>query len=221
MNDFFSLKDQVAVINGGTSGIDLVDLIAGRRKLVVIDAMAGDAEPGTGSTTYPMTLDPATGVWRIEGGDGWTGQYYLFEVEVYVPSTGQVENNLDPQQQGRVQVSCPAVLGDATLGAAIVPTDAPFWLDRLTTAAARLDLSERDGGNPDHWFDVRQRLPLLAKKAYYETVRHGFARGSEPVHYVDNIRNFYELLVWHTSFNTVTAERSKHPPITEAQDKHL
>jgi hypothetical protein len=28
---------------------------------------------------------------------------------------GKVENNLDPMQMGRVQVSCPAVLGDGTL----------------------------------------------------------------------------------------------------------
>ena len=82
-------------------------------------------------------------------------------------------------------------------------------------------LTERQGGDPDNWFDVRERLPLLAQTRYHTTLKHGYARGREPVTYVDNIRNFYELLVWHTSFNTVTAERSKHPPITEAQDKHL
>jgi membrane-bound lytic murein transglycosylase F len=64
-------------------------------------------------------------------------------------------------------------------------------------------LTERDGGNPDLWLDVKQRLPLLAKKKYYSTVRHGFARGSEPVNYVDNIRNFYELLVWFTTTDDV------------------
>jgi membrane-bound lytic murein transglycosylase F len=60
-------------------------------------------------------------------------------------------------------------------------------------------LTERDGGNPDLWLDVKQRLPLLAQKKYHSTVRHGFARGSEPVNYVDNIRNFYELLVWFST----------------------
>ena len=69
-------------------------------------------------------------------------------------------------------------------------------------------LTERDGGNPDLWMDVKQRLPLLAKKSYYKTVRHGFARGSEPVNYVDNIRNYYDLLVWFTTTDDVaTRER--------------
>lgn len=60
-------------------------------------------------------------------------------------------------------------------------------------------LTQRDGGNPDLWLDVKQRLPLLSKKEFYKTVRHGFARGREPVDYVENIRNYFELLVWFTT----------------------
>ena len=60
-------------------------------------------------------------------------------------------------------------------------------------------LTERDGANPDLWLEVKQRLPLLAQKPFHETVRHGFARGQEPVDYVDNIRNYYDLLVWYTT----------------------
>ncbi len=47
-----------------------------------------------GSTTTPMTVDPKTGVWSITGTKDWNGKYYLFEVEVYVPSTGKIEKNL-------------------------------------------------------------------------------------------------------------------------------
>jgi membrane-bound lytic murein transglycosylase F len=60
-------------------------------------------------------------------------------------------------------------------------------------------LTQRDGASPDLWFEVKKRLPLLAKKRYYTTLRHGFARGQEPVDYVDNIRNYYDLLVWYTT----------------------
>ncbi len=60
-------------------------------------------------------------------------------------------------------------------------------------------LVERDNGNPDLWVEVKQRLPLLAKKAVYETLRYGYARGQEPVNYVDNIRNYYDMLVWFTN----------------------
>ncbi|MCW8943212.1 MAG: membrane-bound lytic murein transglycosylase MltF [Sedimenticola sp.] len=58
-------------------------------------------------------------------------------------------------------------------------------------------LTQRSGADPDKWADVKQHLPLLAKKKYYKTVKYGFARGKEPVHYVDNIRSYYDLLVWH------------------------
>jgi membrane-bound lytic murein transglycosylase F len=69
-------------------------------------------------------------------------------------------------------------------------------------------LTERDGGNPDVWLDVKQRLPLLSKKEYYSTLRYGFARGNEPVNYVDNIRNYYDLLVWFTTTeDTATKQR--------------
>ena len=57
-------------------------------------------------------------------------------------------------------------------------------------------LTERQGGNPDSWEDVKQRLPLLSKEKYYRTVKHGKARGGEPVAYVENIRYYYRLLVY-------------------------
>ncbi len=53
-----------------------------------------DADPATSATTYPMTPDPATGTWSIAGTSDWSGKYYLYDVEVYVPSTGAIENNL-------------------------------------------------------------------------------------------------------------------------------
>ncbi|NJL93410.1 MAG: pullulanase-type alpha-1,6-glucosidase [Anaerolineae bacterium] len=51
-------------------------------------------ETGEASAVLPMELDPATGVWSITGEPGWKYQYYLFEVTVFVPSTGAVEVNL-------------------------------------------------------------------------------------------------------------------------------
>lgn len=53
-----------------------------------------DALTTTASIPAPMTLDPATGVWSITGSAGWDKQYYLFEVEVFVHETDQVEQNL-------------------------------------------------------------------------------------------------------------------------------
>lgn len=58
-------------------------------------------------------------------------------------------------------------------------------------------ITEALGGNPDRWVDVREHLPLLAKRSYYKYTRHGYARGWEPVTYVRNIRNFYSIIAWH------------------------
>lgn len=66
-------------------------------------------------------------------------------------------------------------------------------------------ITEIQGGNPDSWGQVRERLPLLADPAWYERVSRGYARGWEPVRYVDNIRHYYEILQWMTSRNTAGA----------------
>jgi len=43
---------------------------------------------------------------------------------------------------------------------------------------------------------VREFLPLLAQEYWYTQTSNGYARGSEPVRYVDNIRNYVDLLEW-------------------------
>jgi membrane-bound lytic murein transglycosylase F len=43
---------------------------------------------------------------------------------------------------------------------------------------------------------VREFLPLLAQEYWYTQTSNGYARGSEPVQYVDNIRNYVDLLEW-------------------------
>ncbi len=59
-------------------------------------------------------------------------------------------------------------------------------------------LTASRGGNPDKWMDVKESLPLLSSKKWYRKTKHGYARGMEPVVYVENIRNYYDLLVWLT-----------------------
>lgn len=50
--------------------------------------------------------------------------------------------------------------------------------------------------NPNLWIDVRESLPLLAKRKWYKQTRFGYARGWEPVRYVENIRSYYDILKW-------------------------
>ncbi len=59
-------------------------------------------------------------------------------------------------------------------------------------------ITEMRGGDPDKWSDVQENLPLLARKKWYKRTRSGYARGWEPVRYVENIRSYYDILVWIT-----------------------
>jgi len=45
--DRLKLPDNVELLDGGTAGADLLDAIAERRKVIVIDALDADVEPGT------------------------------------------------------------------------------------------------------------------------------------------------------------------------------
>ncbi len=71
-------------------------------------------------------------------------------------------------------------------------------------------LTEDRGGNPNSWADVRETLPLLSKRKWYSKTKYGYARGREPVQYVRNIRNYYEMLIWlsnHKIPDTMEAEK--------------
>ncbi|XPF94120.1 membrane-bound lytic murein transglycosylase MltF [Colwellia sp. RE-S-Sl-9] len=57
-------------------------------------------------------------------------------------------------------------------------------------------ITQRQGGDPDRWVEVKSRLPLLKQKKYYKKTKYGYARGDEPVNYVENIRRYYDTLEW-------------------------
>ena len=54
------------------------------------------------------------------------------------------------------------------------------------------------GGDPDKWIDLSEALPLLSQRKWYSRVPYGYARGWEPVLYVNNIRAYYNILKWLT-----------------------
>ncbi len=60
-------------------------------------------------------------------------------------------------------------------------------------------LTEQQGGNPNTWRDVKDRLPLLRQRKYHKTTRYGYARGDEAVHYVESIRRYYQSIIGHES----------------------
>lgn len=68
-------------------------------------------------------------------------------------------------------------------------------------------LTQSQGGNPDKWADVRERLPLLADENWHTKTMHGYARGHEPVKFVKNIRRYYSILKWKNAEIEKTAQQ--------------
>ena len=56
------------------------------------------------------------------------------------------------------------------------------------------ELARKLGKDPDSWKDIKSVLPLLSRKKYYKTLKHGYARGYEPVRYVERIFNYRNIL---------------------------
>jgi membrane-bound lytic murein transglycosylase F len=56
-------------------------------------------------------------------------------------------------------------------------------------------IAEARGGDPDSWIDVKQALPLLSRGGYSHVTRYGYARGFEALTFVENIRNYYDILL--------------------------
>jgi membrane-bound lytic murein transglycosylase F len=65
-------------------------------------------------------------------------------------------------------------------------------LDDARMLAVRLDK------DPNTWQDISATLPMLRQKRYYRSLPHGYARGTEPVRYVDRIKTYYRILIQAT-----------------------
>jgi membrane-bound lytic murein transglycosylase F len=68
-------------------------------------------------------------------------------------------------------------------------------------------LTQKAGRDPDSWQDVREFLPLLAEEYWYSQTANGYARGSEPVRYVENVRSYRDLLEWAWSGPRTPADK--------------
>ena len=74
-------------------------------------------------------------------------------------------------------------------------------------------LTQKNKGDPDKWVDVKENLPLLSKKKWFQQTRYGYARGREPVRYVENIRSYYDILVWLTTQEKNGTAPNPEPPV--------
>ena len=55
-------------------------------------------------------------------------------------------------------------------------------------------LAKKQGKDENSWKDLKSVLPLLSKRKYYKDLKYGYARGQEPVKYVDAIYEYHSIL---------------------------
>ncbi len=109
-----------------------------------------------------------------------------------------VKNRLNPKQsimggtrhiRQMIKLVPKEVVGENRLKFALAAYNIGMW--HIKDAQK---LAKKIGYDQNSWNDLKKVLPLLAKKRYYRTLRHGYARGDEAVKYVDSIYNFKDIL---------------------------
>jgi membrane-bound lytic murein transglycosylase F len=55
-------------------------------------------------------------------------------------------------------------------------------------------IATEKGLNPRVWDSLKKTLPLLSKPEVYKNTKHGYARGWEPVQYVERVLTWYDIL---------------------------
>jgi membrane-bound lytic murein transglycosylase F len=56
-------------------------------------------------------------------------------------------------------------------------------------------LAQKRKFSPDAWLDVKLTLPSISSPRFYKMLKHGYGRGEEAVQFVENIRNYYDILL--------------------------
>lgn len=153
------------------------------------------------------------------GATSKTGVRGLMMLTLNTAQAMGVSNRLDPKQsiQGGAKyiVQVKQQLPDSIKE----PDRTWFALAAYNVGGGHLEdarkLTQAEGLDPNKWLDVQKILPRLSQKQWYSKTRHGYARGGEPVHYVRNIRRYYDILTWVTQpqlEGTQVAVNSLHTP---------
>lgn len=128
-----------------------------------------------------------------------TGVRGLMMLTLNTAKSVGVSNRLDPEQSIQGGTRYLEKLIDRLPERIKQPERTWFALAAYNVGFGHLEdariLTEKQGGDPDSWQDVKERLPLLSRKQWYKQTLHGYARGIEPVKFVARIRKYYNVLV--------------------------
>jgi len=81
-------------------------------------------------------------------------------------------------------------------------------------------LAKKLGLNPNVWSDLKIVLPLLSQKRYYRTLKYGYARGAEPVKYVEAIYNYKDILEKYEKEQQLLEEQKNALSNNDSKDKN-
>jgi len=73
--------------------------------------------------------------------------------------------------------------------------------------------------NPNSWKDLKEVLPLLTQKKYFRKLRYGYARGNEPVKYVDAIQNYYDIIQKREAKLEIQRAKQAKIELAQAEEK--
>jgi len=122
----------------------------------------------------------------------------------------KVSDRLDPKQAIPAAAKYLAQLMDSLP----ISIDGPdrLWLGlaAYNVGNAHLEdarvLAQKKGLNPSRWVDVKHVLPNLADPEVFPELKFGYARGNEPVNFVDSVRSYFKILQHF--------EEEYHPPLS-------
>ncbi|MFL2499229.1 MAG: membrane-bound lytic murein transglycosylase MltF [Porticoccaceae bacterium] len=141
-----------------------------------------------------------------------TGVRGLMMLTLNTAKEMKVTNRLDPAQSLEGGVAYFVKLKSRLPKRIVEPDRTLFALAAYNVGYGHLEdariLTERNNQNPDRWSNVRKHLPLLSQKKYYSTLKRGYARGNEPVIYVDNIQYYRSYL----QLNSVSKKPTPNEP---------
>ncbi|MCF8069974.1 MAG: membrane-bound lytic murein transglycosylase MltF [Desulfobacterales bacterium] len=127
-----------------------------------------------------------------------TGVRGMMQVTLDTAKEMGIDNRLDPEQSIRGGVKYLSKLYNRF-------DDIEDLNDRILFALAGYNigyghvrdaqiLAADQGLDPVQWRSVQETLPLLMKREHYKKTKYGYARGTEPVKYVERILVYYDIL---------------------------
>ena len=172
LDDLYTSDSKLGVIfNGTTPTLKVWSPTARSVKLHLF----ADSNPATTAQITPMTVD-AKGVWSVTGSSAWKNKFYLFEVEVFVRSTGRVEHNLvtDPYSVSLSRNSLRSQIVDLR-DDSLKPFGWNFLRKPFTTAPEDISIYElhvRDFSASDETVPANERGTFKAFTRFSNGMRH-------------------------------------------------